>query len=61
MGLRRRIFYRGIVLLGRSRLAAVSFRNARADRGEIDRAAPAFGVDYRGDRRRGVPAGPQLP
>jgi hypothetical protein len=36
------------------------FRNTRADRGQIDSTAPALSVDYRCDRRRGVPARAQL-
>jgi hypothetical protein len=36
------------------------FRNTRADRGQIDVRTSAPGLHHRSDRRRSIPAGPQL-
>jgi hypothetical protein len=54
MGLWRRIFYRASSFSGGRGLPPVHSVMPVRIAGEIDRAAPSLGVDYRCDRRGGV-------
>jgi hypothetical protein len=52
--------YRRVAATGSMLMRGKSERRSGADSGQVDGTAPAPGPHHRGDRRSGVPAGPEL-